>query len=1118
MARFDIYVDIDGAIKIDQLKGKVDQLNQQNTRVAKTSQTASRAMIAMGTAAAGALSIGKVVQYADAWTGVESRLKLVTKNTQELEKTQTALFNVAEKSRSSFTDTATLYTRMANATKSMNVSQDELLRTTETINKALVISGASTAESSSAILQLSQAMASGVLRGEEFNSISENGSEILNILGQSLGKTTGELRKMASEGEITTKVLIDGLAKGAETVDEKFKSMNLTVSQALQSFDNNMGKIIDRAANGTGVMGNFAKSIQWFGEAINIADEYYFGLSYEDQLYKSLIETQDDYYHIQKRNAGLIKEEIIPLSIATAARIEEVSEFLGVHKDTLEGLTDQEIDFAEASKVANDALTKYEQAAQAAYDADMALYETNIQLTNQILKENDALEDNTQEKLTNSQATEQLAESTTKLAQATSFLHDAEGNLRDDVFRSSSGGVPLSNDGYSTTSINLNPLAGFAQKELDYKASITSASYSTQSFTSTIDDFEYSTFDAIDTLEDFVFEFENSFIRSLENNISLLSSLSSVTVSNSLSYSSALKLATTARAELIANPLSVSAGQNFTDAYNTFTSAASNYTSDTSMFQSAEQQAFAKASVGVQTRQFESTARSSVDVLESMNTFLGAIEGAMADGYLSDEEKSKLTTIAADVNTNNDKLLGSETKLYTGGDIKAEVNTISGFAENKTFTSTNGLKVDNAIADVSGLMKNDTFSDKGITNAELTDQKLYTGGDIKAEVNTVDVSGLYTGGDIGVTETTPLNISGLATDENVSAQTYYDNTDLMKNATFTDNALTSTQLSGEALYKGTDINANVNTVDTSGLSTDANISSQTYYDNEGLETSEHSQAMQENQNLWNKYITDMDTYNRENLEKTVKDQTYYDNTDLAKNAALIGTNSISDVLSAFSASDGGINIAGLASGVDALNVATGLDTNTGSIKTATEATAVNTAVSGGLLSGVSQSITSTLTPGPKGASYPQGFTTRTTDTYSYLIEPEVGSNVLESVTTIRVPIYTNTGYLSGKYSESTEYEYYADGGFTGRSLARADITGERPAGIVHEGEWVAPRSMVQNNPQLFSGLESMRQGAGSNSQESSGYMFVLANEMKKLTSLMRQVTNGGDAMRTELVR
>lgn len=1056
MAKFDIYVDVNGAIKIDQLNSKVDKLNQQNNRVAKTSQTASRAMIAMGTAAAGALSIGKVVQYADAWTGVESRLKLVTNSTQELEKTQTALFNVAEKSRSSFTDTATLYTRMANATKSMNISQEEMLRTTETINKALVISGASTAESSSAILQLSQAMASGVLRGEEFNSISENGSEILNILGQSLGKTTGELRKMASEGEITTKVLIDGLAKGAETVDEKFKSMNLTVSQALQSFDNNIGKIIDRAANGTGVMSNFAKSIQWFGEAINIADEYYFGLSYEDQLYKSLIETQDDYYHIQKRNAGLIKDEIIPLSKATAARIDEVSEFLGVHKDTLEGLTDQEIDFAEASKIANDALTKYEQAAQAAEDADMALYETNMQLTNQILKENDALEDNTQEKLTNSQATEQLAESTTKLAQATSFLHDAEGNLRDDVFRSSSGGVPLSNDGYFTAS-STSPLSGFAQKEIDYKSSIASASYSTQSFTSTIDDFEYSTFEATDTLEDFVFEFENSFIRSLENNISLLSSLSSVTVSNSLSYSSALKLATDARDELIANPLSVSAGQKFTDAYNTFASAASTYTSDTSMFQSAEQQAFAKASVGVQTRQFESTARSSVDVLESMNTLLGAIEGAMADGYLSDEEKSKLTTIASDVNTNNDKLLGTDTKLYTGGDIKAEVNTISGFAENKTFTSTNGLKVDNTIADVSGLMKNDTFSDKGITNAELTDQKLYTGTDI------------------GVTEKSP--ISGFMLDD-----------------TFSDKGMTNAEMTEQKIAKDLTLKPE------GGFAVDTDVSALA-----------KDTSLDKDSNI-HKYLGWSYTYDK-SVKEGLIDGNGMGSSLLAKDTSLIGTNSISDVLSAFSASDGGINIAGLASGVAALEVATQKE---GAIATNTLNTANNTNTAQLSKSSLEQNRPYAVY-GTLGGAYGAGTEVRS---FTYEGTPAAGTvkseittyGVSETVTNIYGTLYRDP------YVESVEYEYYAQGGFTGRSLARADITGERPAGIVHEGEWVAPRSMVQNNPQLFSGLESMRQGAGSNSQESGGYMFILANEMKKLTSLMRQVTNGGDAMRTELVR
>jgi tape measure domain-containing protein len=991
MAQFDIYVDVNGAIKVDQLERKVDKLGDTQKRTSKTSdrlakstKNTSKTFDVMKTAVAGVSAVmlaRTVINYADAWTGVESRLKLVTKSTSELESTQAALFSVAERSRQSYESTATLYTRMARATKDLNIPQEQLLRTTETINKALIVSGASTQESTSTIIQLSQALASGVLRGEEFNSISENGSEVLNMLGESLGKTTGELREMAKEGQLTTSVVLKGLADGAESVDEKFKSMNLTVSQATLSFSNNMGLLIDRAANGTGVMSNLAKSIKWVGEAAVIADEFYFGMSLEDMEYKARIQNEDDYYHIMKRNAGLIKDEVIPtqkLSTAEMKKLrEETALYLNVAYDTTKFMTQAELELATAAKKANDALNLELKTIQDLEAADIERYNSQAQMIEGINLESQALSDNSKQKELNAQTTDILTESTNQLAVATSWLYDLQGNLIDAESRH--GADSFFTEGYEYT-VQVGEAAATSNVAIN-------------SFNNSITDFSSTTYNATDALDDFITVFEDEFMDSIQNNIDSLSSISSISNQNTLSYSEALLAVQAVHKDLIANPLDVEIGEQFVDAYNTFIDSSSEYLSDTTKFQTSEQLAFAKATVGTQTKELGTTAGQTVSVLDSMNFLLESINLVMADGFLTADEKLKITSIANDVNTNNDVLLGSSGSLVGSNRIINESINSASYYDN------------------TGL---------------ATDSTLKLG--------------------IKTTETTPL-------------------TGLMKDSTFTDKGLTNTELTNQGLYKGTNINANVNTI--SGYATDANISAQTYYDNTLLAKDATVDA----------------------LELTAGSVSV-DTTHLAKSTDLIGTNSVSAAIDLLMGSNNsGIEIKSIDAAAGSIKADTGLDTSIGSVASTNSSIA-------------------SYTSGNLDQYNTKGKLKRATTTET---------TVYKSVYDARYDDYIDIE--DGTRAVST-YEYYAKGGFTGGGMGQRDATGFRQAGVVHEGEWVAPQWMVNNNPGLFNNLESARQGrgssGGSNNQMALG-MGRMADKMDRLLSLVRQVTNGGDAMRTELV-
>ncbi|TCG11800.1 phage tail protein, partial [Providencia rettgeri] len=160
----------------------------------------------------------------------------------------------------SIASTTELYTRLARAMKD-SASQTELMQVTSTINKAAIVSGATTQEASGAIIQLSQALASGVLRGQEFNSVAEQMPRIMTMLQKSLGKTQGELRKMAEQGQLTTDVVFKALKDGAADIDAEFAQMPLTIARATAQMSNAWVDFVGGTNDALGVTKLFATII-----------------------------------------------------------------------------------------------------------------------------------------------------------------------------------------------------------------------------------------------------------------------------------------------------------------------------------------------------------------------------------------------------------------------------------------------------------------------------------------------------------------------------------------------------------------------------------------------------------------------------------------------------------------------------------------------------------------------------------------------------------------------------------------------------------------------------------------------------------------------------------------
>ncbi len=217
---------------------------------------------AIAAAAGTVMLMRSIVKTADQYTLLDNKLKLVTKSEAELASVQEGLYQQSLRSHSSYESSVDLYSRFAKATETMGTSQGDLLRITETLNKSMIISGATQEEARNGIIQLSQGMASGVLRGEEFNSIMENGSRIAKMLADYLHTDVGGLRKMATEGKITSDIMVKAFSASAGKIDEEFGKMQPTIAQAMTDLKTVFGRLVSDSNTAAGGTKSVAGEIQ----------------------------------------------------------------------------------------------------------------------------------------------------------------------------------------------------------------------------------------------------------------------------------------------------------------------------------------------------------------------------------------------------------------------------------------------------------------------------------------------------------------------------------------------------------------------------------------------------------------------------------------------------------------------------------------------------------------------------------------------------------------------------------------------------------------------------------------------------------------------------------------
>lgn len=211
------------------------------------------------------LSVRALSQMADEFASLQARLKLASRDVNEFNAANADLVRIADTARAPLAETATLYTRIAASVKDLNVSQEQIAGTTEAVALALRISGASAAESSSAMLQFSQAIASGVLRGEEFNAVNESAPRLLQALAASLKVPVGELRDMAKAGQLTRDVLINGLLNQLPRLQQEAVTLPQTIGSAFTDLNNKLLLTVGEIDKITGAVGSVSNAISSIG-------------------------------------------------------------------------------------------------------------------------------------------------------------------------------------------------------------------------------------------------------------------------------------------------------------------------------------------------------------------------------------------------------------------------------------------------------------------------------------------------------------------------------------------------------------------------------------------------------------------------------------------------------------------------------------------------------------------------------------------------------------------------------------------------------------------------------------------------------------------------------------
>ncbi|MDA4884727.1 tape measure protein [Acinetobacter baumannii] len=244
------------------LGNELDSIERKGDFASKSMDSLSVATRQLAGYMAGLVTVSAAINNMDTYTGLQNRLKLVTNNQVELNKATEDTFRIAQKTYSAWDSVLQVYQRFSDNAKTLNLTMDDTARLTETVSKAVAISGASAQAADAALVQFGQALASGTLRGEELNSVMEQTPALAKAIAQGMGITVGELRSVAAEGKITSQEIVKALRNVEKDVDALFAKTDITIGQSLTLLNNEITKFVGESGKGSGAAQVLAGNIQ----------------------------------------------------------------------------------------------------------------------------------------------------------------------------------------------------------------------------------------------------------------------------------------------------------------------------------------------------------------------------------------------------------------------------------------------------------------------------------------------------------------------------------------------------------------------------------------------------------------------------------------------------------------------------------------------------------------------------------------------------------------------------------------------------------------------------------------------------------------------------------------
>ena len=227
-----------------------------------------------GLLAAAGLGIGvaEIIETADAFKTLEARIKLATGEGAGFVTGFEGVKQIANETFSSIENTGELFARISQAAETLGLAQAETLSVTRTINEAIKLSGGSAASADAAITQLIQGLQSGVVRGEEFNSIMEQAPRLAKAMADGLGVTRGELRAMAADGKLTSEVVINAIRSQGEAIAGEFATLPTTVGNSLQVVKNQIFNFVGEIDGALNQTSKLAEGISYIGDSLENLD------------------------------------------------------------------------------------------------------------------------------------------------------------------------------------------------------------------------------------------------------------------------------------------------------------------------------------------------------------------------------------------------------------------------------------------------------------------------------------------------------------------------------------------------------------------------------------------------------------------------------------------------------------------------------------------------------------------------------------------------------------------------------------------------------------------------------------------------------------------------------